>query len=96
MNEVLNERFDELARAIVVKAAIDYLELKIKIEKFGGTDRRNRELNDLREWFKSEWYRELTDVDGDWLIEQLDAAFEKWKSKGELDKLKKVLRMREG
>lgn len=54
--------WENLASAIIVQAANDYL--------------RMRDKETLKWFFRSQWYRELTDVDGEYLINTLDGYTE--------------------
>lgn len=78
--------YDLLSEAIVAQAGKDYLELKkfLYVTKEGKEARKAaKELREINRFFRSTWYKTLTDVDSDWLIAQLDAEFEAWKKQQE-------------
>ncbi len=56
-----------LANAIVEQAAKDYkMALKHKDEQ---------EIESIERFFRSDWYKVLTDVDGEWLIAELRKVY---------------------
>lgn len=68
-NEIAS--YERLANAIVSRAARDY-SLALKAQK------RNPEninvmriISDCERFFRSEYYRILTDIDGEWLMERI-------------------------
>lgn len=74
--------YDLLAEAIVAQAAKDYLELRKFLHNTReGKEARKaaKELRDIRRFFTSRWYKTLTEVDGNYLMEKLDKEFEEWK-----------------
>jgi hypothetical protein len=74
--------YDLLAEAIVAQAAKDYLELRkfLHNTREGKEARKaTKELRDIRKFFNSRWYKTLTEVDGNYLMERLDKEFEEWK-----------------
>lgn len=66
--EELNEEgIENLIIAIIGRAVADYRDL--------GRDEGNcngRSMERIREFFRSGWYRMMTELDGEWLLEQLD------------------------
>lgn len=65
--------FEDLANAIVLKAAQDYKVLyRQYVFQSNGTGIR-KELRRLERFFHSKWYQVLTSVDGDYLIKTLRA-----------------------
>ena len=64
------EPYEALANAIVEFAAKEYIKEYRKALR-GNRVERNYELKRLERFFLSPWYAVLTDVDGEWLIEQL-------------------------
>lgn len=82
--------YTALGGAIVVQAAIDYLKTKRKLETCTDDIKRKKleaVLEDIRRFFRSRWYRELTDVDGIYLQESLDNHFEKLKNDNNLKEI---------
>ena len=84
--ENILKSYDFLAHAIIEQAALDYLELKRQIDQYPRTVWLKRDLKRIQDFFTSDWFTILSDMDGEALIKQLDKTFEKWK----LEELKKV------
>ena len=79
---------DLLAEAIIAQAGIDYLEIRKEMYYYGETDELMSKLNGIIKFFHSKRYITLTDVDPDWLIEQLEKGHEKWVAEQESQKNK--------
>ena len=63
--------YEELANAIIVKAAKDYRTAIRKQRKRPDDRKALMDARALERFFHSRWYRTLTDVDGDFLINQI-------------------------
>ena len=91
---IRNDGYVNLANAIVGQAAKDYLMYKKRLYILGDDDNPNEfrgeviryrnKLNDVRKFFKSKWYKTLTDLDVAMLVGRLDEEFEEWKTEHEL------------
>lgn len=95
MNEAEVKCWTELARMIVVQAGIDYLKVRREILNSKPGQRRDkliRELEDIKKFFGSKWYRDLTDTNGQWLLEQLDKGFEEMRRTGSLHQISRLER----
>lgn len=73
------DRYENLANAIIVQACKDYAEKRYR--------------PDVECFFKSEWFKALTDLDGKELLEELKKKVEekelnKAKKKKEMEKIK--------
>ena len=66
MNNVIKTAYEDLANAIIVQAAKDYKSLMEGAKPSTGFN-----LVEIENFFKSEWYRVLTKVDSDIILEQL-------------------------
>ena len=96
MLSILNTDQDEydgyqaLAAAIVMRGCLDYLCLKKHLaEAYNGRYAehiRNR-LEHLRKFFLSDWFITLSDLDGQWLIEQLDKLSEEMRRTGDYSRI---------
>ena len=64
-------QYDKLADAIVLQAVKDYRSLLRKWKKNINNREIMRELSKIEKFFRSEWYLLLTNVDPEFLIEQL-------------------------
>ena len=63
--------YQELANAIVVMAAKDYWHA-LRIQHRNPDSQAARiKIDEIERFFRSEWYRLLTDVDGEMLIKKL-------------------------
>ncbi len=71
-DELLFDGIDGLAKAIVLQACNDYLLAKKgrKIEVDGR--KVESDLDELLDFFHSDWYRFLTDIPAEMLLKQLD------------------------
>ena len=91
---IRNDGYVNLANAIVEQAAKDYLMYKKRLYILGDDDNPNEfrgeviryrnKLNDVRKFFKSKWYKTLTDLNVEMLARRLDEEFEEWKTEHEL------------
>ena len=66
--------YEELANAIVIQACDDYKRAYTCHLRSNGKGKRTaRQLADLEYFFRSDWYKTLTEVDGEQLMERLRA-----------------------
>ena len=63
--------YSNLANAIVVQAAKDYMTALKKLKRSRSNKAALQEVMDLERFFHSGWYGELTSVDPDFLIREL-------------------------
>ncbi len=79
-----------LASAIVAQAGLDYLKIKKKLDGLKDGESRKileAKLEDIERFFESRWYRDLTEVKGDWLKEQLDKYYDELKKNNNLKEI---------
>lgn len=73
----MKERYEALANAIILQAVKDYR----KAYKCYRRNPKNRtareEIAVLVRFFTGNWYKTLTDVDGVWLVENMNAKYDK-------------------
>lgn len=67
-------QWENLASAIIVKAAKDYRAAYKAQKRNPQNTRVNAELRELVRFFTSPWYSELTDVDGGYLVRKLNES----------------------
>lgn len=72
MQEYLNSTdVERLCQAIIVQAAKDYRGALLKLKKYPS----RQDIMDIKQevevFFRSGWYEQLTDVDGEYLIRKL-------------------------
>ncbi|MBR6029416.1 MAG: hypothetical protein IKP40_10025 [Clostridia bacterium] len=65
------EGYQGLANAIVEQAAKDYVSALRFLKKHPGAKGALKEALEIEDFFHSEWYALLTDVDPDYLIKRL-------------------------
>lgn len=70
------KHYEMLANAIIVQAALDYKAV-YKVLLKNPDDRKSiYEIGRLKRFFHSQWFRLLTSVDADYLIQQIEAKVE--------------------
>ena len=72
------ENFENLANAIVLQAVKDYRKtLKLCMEH-PNYDKFKDGREEIETFFRSDWYKNLTELDGEWLIEKIreDVGYE--------------------
>ena len=70
--EVSFDPYEEIANAIVIQACNDYKKAyKQSLHKSGIVGEADEELAKLEEFFRSDWYKQLTEVDGEYLMERI-------------------------
>lgn len=67
----MTEPYERLANAIVLQAVKDYRDALKKNKKRPRYDPAKYTIAEVERFFHSEWYRELTSVDSNFLIEKL-------------------------
>ena len=65
------QAYENLANAIIVQAARDYKKAYKKSLKRSECESTKQELAELERFFRSDWYRTLTSVDGELVMEKL-------------------------
>lgn len=63
--------FEELANAIVIQACKDYREALIRLRRFPRDKRAKGTAAECERFFRSEWYRILTNLDAEILMERI-------------------------
>jgi hypothetical protein len=63
--------YEDLANAIVVQAATDYMAALRKLKKNPRNNEAMADAMELEQFFHSDWYGVLTSVDPDYLIKRL-------------------------
>ena len=72
VGEVTNAVYEDLANAIVLQACKDYKSAyKHYLRRYGRADRTDPQLAELEKFFRSDWYKTLTSVDGEYLMKRL-------------------------
>ena len=67
----MTEPYQDLANAIILMAVKDYRDALKKLKKRPRYGPAQDMKNEVERFFRSDWYRELTSVDGNILIKKL-------------------------
>ena len=67
----MTEPYQDLANAIILMAVKDYRDALKKLKKRPRYGPAHDIKNEVERFFRSDWYRELTSVDGNILIKKL-------------------------
>ena len=70
--DIIDENFDELAKAIISLALKDYEQYYMKVLNCEGNLYAQERLTELRLFFNSEWFRMLCDTDADVLVSEVE------------------------
>lgn len=70
MNDTTNP-YERLANAIVLQAVKDYRAAKKKLKRKGRNIQAERDVADIERFFRSGWFSQLTEVDGEYLLDRL-------------------------
>ena len=69
----MTDPYENLANSIVLLAVKDYRDTLKKLKKWPGNESAKIMKDEVERFFRSAWYRELTSVDGEYLISKLQA-----------------------
>lgn len=72
----MDDNYQDLANGIVVQAAKDYRKALKRLMKFPSSNSAKREIKQLEVFFGSDYYKLLTSLDGELLIERLKQELE--------------------
>ena len=67
----MTEPYEQLANAIILQSVKDYRDALKKLKKRPRYDPAKDMISEVERFFHSDWYRELTSVDGNFLIKNL-------------------------
>ena len=81
----MNNEYQDLANAIVVQAAQDYRDA-LDGKSYTRKKKVDEVVVELEKFFRSDYYRTLTKVDGEYLIEQLQKEHKEKRKKERLCK----------
>ena len=71
VKEPTPEQWEDLANAIIIRAAFDYREVRVALKENPDDYRLLRELKSIERFFLSDWYRHLTTVEGRYILRRL-------------------------
>ena len=70
--EVRYDPYEEIANAIIIQACNDYKKAYHRhLNRNIIVTDTDQELTELEEFFRSDWYKKLTEIDGEYLMERL-------------------------
>ncbi|KAF5076019.1 hypothetical protein DSECCO2_165400 [anaerobic digester metagenome] len=72
----MSDPYENLANSIVLLAVKDYRDALKKLKKWPRNEAAQIMKAEVERFFRSAWYRELTSVDGEFLISKLQAEVE--------------------
>lgn len=72
----MTDPYENLANSIALLAVKDYRDALKKLKKWPRNESAKIMKDEVERFFRSEWYRELTSVDGEYLISKLQAEVE--------------------
>lgn len=72
----MTDPYENLANSIVLLAVKDYRDALKKLKKWSRNESAKIMKDEVERFFRSAWYRELTSVDGEYLISKLQAEVE--------------------
>ena len=72
----MSDPYENLANSIILLAVKDYRDALKKLKKWPRNEAAQIMKAEVERFFRSAWYRELTSVDGEYLISKLQAEVE--------------------
>lgn len=69
----MTDPYKNLANSIILLAVKDYRAALKKLKKWSRNESAKTMKDEVERFFRSAWYRELTSVDGEYLISKLQA-----------------------
>lgn len=64
--------YENLANAIIIQACKDFRRAyKRYLRRYRSSDKPDTELLELESFFRSDWYKTLTSVDGEYLMDRI-------------------------
>ena len=68
----LFDPYENLANAIIIQACKDFRRAyKRYLRRYRSSDKPDTELLELESFFRSDWYKTLTSVDGEYLMDRI-------------------------
>lgn len=64
--------YERLANAIIIQAAKDYRTAKRKLRRKPNNKEARAEAESIERFFRSDWFRTLTEVDGEMILRKLN------------------------
>ena len=67
--------YENLANAIIEQAVRDFREAKLRLQKNARDAEADKTYREIKRFFRSEWFSQLTTLDGELLLEKLEEEF---------------------
>ena len=68
--------YENLANAIIEQAVRDFREAKLRLQKNARDAEAEKTYREIKRFFRSEWFSQLTTLDGELLLEKLEEESE--------------------
>ena len=68
--------YENLANAIIEQAVRDFREAKLRLQKNARDAEAEKTYREVKRFFRSEWFSQLTTLDGELLLEKLEEESE--------------------
>ena len=68
--------YENLANAIIEQAVTDYRRARAKLAKDAEDVMALKMRRETERFFRSAWFGQLTSIDGEWLLQNLEGEFE--------------------
>ena len=67
----MQRNWEDLAQAIIMKAVEDYRKARRRVRHFPDQKGAQATIREVEKFFRSRWFAQLTDIDGEILIKRL-------------------------
>ena len=67
----MQRNWEDLAQAIIMKAVEDYRKARRRVRHFPDQKGAQATIGEVEQFFRSRWFAQLTDIDGEMLIKRL-------------------------
>ena len=67
----MQRNWEDLAQAIIMKAVEDYRKARRRARHFPDQKGAQATIREVEQFFRSRWFAQLTDIDGEMLIKRL-------------------------
>lgn len=85
--ETIDQRYEDLAKAIIIQAADDYKRYRFVLDtidlrkyksaegRYAAAERARQEVKKVEVFFGTAWFNELADLDGDFALKELEQTY---------------------
>ena len=68
----MESNWEDLANAIILQAVKDYRRARKRTLRYKEAEKSWRTVKEIRRFFRSEWFKQLTTVSGEYLLNELE------------------------